>query len=477
MQLPTTYIPFITATYPPNLATQILSGLQTPPEVSVRLNGRKHPAEYPLLSSLFQDEVPWLPMSQKAYYLSGRPPFSLDPLWHSGAYYVQDASSMIVGYIVEQLQLPCNIPVRALDLCAAPGGKSQLLRDFLPKDSLLVCNEIELRRARILHENMLKWCATQDTLVTSAEPQALAKALGEYFDIILVDAPCSGEGLFRKDEQAVQMWSRENVSFCAQRQWQILEAADRLLQQDGFLLYSTCTLNKEENEAIVLRMIREKGYRVVSMVLPQTKYPHGIYESEEVGWHFFPHLVKGEGLYICVLQKGEGVERRSESQPLIKKKNKSGSAREDVWVSLTVSHSLMEAMEWLVPEVRENLYVYNDELYLISTSMQACIRQLLARKIYLLSYGVPLAACKGKKVQPLWPLAMSSDLLVSDTFLKKVDLTYPEALEYLRCQALVTNGGESGYVLMCYQGVALGFANRLSSRLNNLFPKEYRLRS
>ncbi|MDR1585712.1 MAG: RsmB/NOP family class I SAM-dependent RNA methyltransferase, partial [Prevotellaceae bacterium] len=209
------------------------AALQTTPPVSVRVNNKidMHPSE---------ELVPWC---EKAYYLQERPLFTADPLLHAGAFYVQEASSMFLYQAVKQ-----HFPSakRTLDLCAAPGGKSTLLLQSLPDDGLLVSNEIIRSRAHILAENITKW-GNPNAVVTNNSPADFGKLPG-YFDAVVVDAPCSGEGMFRKDADAAGEWSLQLVNLCAERQREIVSSVWKALKPDGILVYSTCTFNREENE-------------------------------------------------------------------------------------------------------------------------------------------------------------------------------------------------------------------------------------
>ena len=244
MNLPQDFIDWVRAALGDSFE-DFVSSLSSAPSVSVRLNGVKSSEiKDELLSSLPVDcAVPWCP---GGYYLQSRPSFTLDPLLHAGAYYVQEASSMIVSHIVRQF---VTEPVRFLDLCAAPGGKSTLLLDTLPEGSLLVCNEYVRQRSYILAENITKW-GRSNAVVTSCDASSFA-SLGPVFDAMLVDAPCSGEGMFRKDEVAGSDWSRDNVAQCAERQREILSSAWTALKPGGLMIYSTCTYNEHEDELMV----------------------------------------------------------------------------------------------------------------------------------------------------------------------------------------------------------------------------------
>ena len=199
-------------------------------------------------------EVPWC---RHGRILPERPQFTLDPHFHAGAYYVQDSSSMFVGHAFRELlgsmDVPVGRPVRVLDLCAAPGGKTTdiaaSLREAFGDGFLLVSNEVMKARAGVLADNVALW-GDPNVVVTSDDPSAFA-ALPGFFDIIVADVPCSGEGMFRKDEEAQRQWSEDNVALCAARQKRIVADVWPALKQDGLFVYSTCTFNVYENDGNV----------------------------------------------------------------------------------------------------------------------------------------------------------------------------------------------------------------------------------
>lgn len=279
----------------PEEAPALLRALDEEPSVSIRLNARK--TREIELSLPLGDAVPWA--GPLGYYLDQRPSFTADPLWHAGCYYVQEASSMLLSLVKPILG---KSPLTALDLCAAPGGKSTLLLDLLPEGSVLVSNELIRSRAQILAENIQKWGATE-SIVTSTEPRALGK-LRTTFDFILVDAPCSGEGMLRKDEEARRQWSPSLVAQCARQQREILEDIWPALRPGGILVYSTCTFNREEDEAMIGYLVEEFGAEPLALpdcpneITPSTLSPYPCYRM-------MPHRVRGEGLFLCVLRKSE----------------------------------------------------------------------------------------------------------------------------------------------------------------------------
>ena len=270
----------------------------TEPEVSIRLNPRKLSAEEVLAHNPDLEPVPWCP---NAFYLQGRPAFTFDPLLHAGAYYVQEASSMYIASLLRPLQRKGGplrpftpplegteeAPLLALDLCAAPGGKSTLLQSLLPDGSLLISNEPIAKRAQVLAENMQKWMMGQpeeapQVIVTQRYPHEFGALMGQV-DVLLTDVPCSGEGMFRKDEGAIREWSLENVRMCQQRQRDILSDIWHVLKPGGLLIYSTCTFNRYEDEDNARWICSELGGELL------------------MERHFLPGRDRGEGFYVAAI--------------------------------------------------------------------------------------------------------------------------------------------------------------------------------
>ena len=261
---------------------ELEKALETKPPTSVRVNDK-------IAYQPSSENVAWC---KSGYYLDERPLFTADPLFHAGVYYVQEASSMFLEQAVKQY-FPMADTV--LDLCAAPGGKSTLLSQTLAESSLLVSNEIIRSRAYILAENLIKW-GNPNVVVTNNEPKDFA-ILGGFFDAIVIDAPCSGEGMFRKDAGAVEEWSEYNVTLCAARQTEIVSSVWDALKTDGILVYSTCTFNREENEENVQWICNELGAEVLSIDLQG----NSDITKSDFGYRFYPHKTKGEGFFISVL--------------------------------------------------------------------------------------------------------------------------------------------------------------------------------
>ena len=271
--------------------------LQSEPLTCIRLNERKYSFGIP-------EDWKRIPWCRDGYYLPNRPSFTMDPLFHAGAYYVQEASSMYLSHILRKY---VNIPICALDLCAAPGGKSTLLSSELPAGSVLVSNDINHKRANILQENMSKWHPDAvEVVVTNNSPADFGRLGTEVFDFLLCDVPCSGEGMFRKDEKARDEWSLANVDHCWRRQREIVRDIWPLLKPGGLMVYSTCTFNLMENEANVKWIVEELGAEILdSEPLPEWNIVGNLMDGENFPCcHFFPHKVCGEGFFCAVLRKG-----------------------------------------------------------------------------------------------------------------------------------------------------------------------------
>lgn len=438
----------------PEEAPALLRALDEEPSLSIRLNARK--TREIELSLPLGDAVPWA--KPLGYYLDQRPSFTADPLWHAGCYYVQEASSMLLSLVKPLLG---EEPLTALDLCAAPGGKSTLLLDLLPEGSVLVSNELIRSRAQILAENIQKWGATE-SIVTSTEPRALGK-LRTTFDFILVDAPCSGEGMLRKDEEARRQWSPSLVAQCARQQREILEDIWPALRPGGILVYSTCTFNRDEDEAMVSYLVEEFGAEPLALPdCPNEITPSAL--SSYPCYRMMPHRVRGEGLFLCVL-------RKSEDEAPAKGKSSKGKGRGSAKVPA-------EVLAWITEDLGQDLIlqqVGDDQLVAYSPSVSSLVEQLQAQKIPILTSGIPLAEVKGKNYLPHPALALS--LALAKEAFPRVEVAQETAIRYLAREAiLLPETTPKGFVLICYGGQALGFVKHLGNRSNNLYPQAWRIR-
>lgn len=450
MALPKEFINILGEILEADERDRLLNALQTEPQVSIRFNPLIPDAESLALQSLecsADGRVPW---AGNAVYLDHRPQFTLDPLIHMGCYYVQEASSMFL----EQAVRKCvSGPVKALDLCAAPGGKSTLLASLLPEGSLLVSNEIQRGRAQILAENMTKWGRT-GVMVTCNTPKQIGQS-NLMFDLIAVDAPCSGEGMFRKDEGAVTDWSLQNVEMCALRQRQIIEDVWPALKPGGYLIYSTCTFNRHEDEDNVQWIIEQFGAEAIKIdTNPEWNIAGSLTRDNLPVYHFMQHRTRGEGFFLCLLRKPDGAFREMPQKPF--KADPSVPA---------------ECRKWL-NDGYEN-YVKGDSIYALPAPLASDMNQV-NKELYSLIPGIEVAVRKGHDWVPAHALAMS-DALNTEAF-NKVEITRKQALEYLHCDALRLEDAPRGIVLLTYKGIPLGFAKNLGNRANNMYPQEWRIR-
>ena len=431
-------------------AEDFFLALQLPSPVSIRMN----PGKWPLSTQLFPEipsplPVPWC---EEGKILNKRPIFTLDPCLHGGAYYVQEASSMFLKQIFQQI-LPQH-PVRVLDLCAAPGGKSTLIASMLNQDSLLVANEVIRSRATILKENLIKW-GQSNVVVTNNDPADFQHFEGA-FDFIVVDAPCSGEGMFRKDPTAIQEWSESNLQLCSERQKRILADIWPCLKPGGKLIYSTCTYNPNENETILDWLVEE--WQAES--IPVTHSFAGIMPatSRAYGYHFYPHKISGEGFFIGVVQKNEG----HSYMPRKTKKQQSTHLQIPALLFPYIQH----------PE--EYIGYTNGNHYGIIPQTNASFIKELDVFLRVLYKGCEIAEINHQKIKLLPELALWQGINKEACFVYETDLH--TALTFLHKEDIPAIPVSTDWILVSYQGIGLGWCKNLGNRLNNYYPKEWRIK-
>ncbi len=453
MQLPQDFVQQMCSLLGEVEAGALCSALtDTAPAVSVRRNPTKGEVSFAQSTP-----VPWC---SDGCYLAERPSFTLDPRFHAGAYYVQEAASMFIEQAYRQIE--CDFtPTRLLDLCAAPGGKSTLWRSLLPDGALLVANEPIRQRAQILAENLTKW-GHPDVVTTSAYPAEFAPLRG-FFDVIAADVPCSGEGMFRKDEGARAEWSLAAVETCAARQRAILTDIWDCLREGGYLVYSTCTFNRAENEDNVRFVCQELGAEVVAVPIDEA---WGIAPDTTAGgqavYHFFPHRTQGEGLFLALLRKtGSAPAAREKKRTRSKETPVPDAAKLLAWLKTPTDFRLFRLTPETIAAVRTPLL---DDVQRVA----ACVRTLTA--------GVLMGETKGRKFVPAHALALST--VLADTAFPRAELDRDTALRYLRREAVVLPPEQPrGHVLLCFEGLPLGWVNNLGTRANNLYPAEWRIRN
>ena len=418
---------------------------------SIRLNPFKK-------SAIKSDkQVPWC---GEGYYLDTRPSFTFDPLFHAGCYYVQEASSMFIDHILRYINKDTD-GIKVLDLCAAPGGKSTLINSTLKSNDLLVANEIIKTRVPVLMDNLTRW-GTDNSIVTNNDPKDFGRLKG-FFDIILVDAPCSGSGMFRKDPAAMEEWSEANVNLCHQRQERILADAYPALKEDGYLIYSTCSYSVEENEAILDWLCTE--FELESVRIP-IESDWGVVESQSAqklawGYRFYPDKVKGEGLFAACLQKKENS---GDVPPAKDKEHQKANFKEIDQVKPYINN----AADFFFFKV-------NDDWLAINRHHKESLA-ILQRYLYIKKSGIRIGKLMGKDLIPDHELALS--LIVNKDQFLQTELNKDQAIQYLRRENITDlDVSDKGWSLMNFEGHALGWAKLLPNRINNYYPKEIRILS
>ena len=418
-------------------ASTALDALEEAPAVSVRYNQAKYKAPE-------GEAVAW---NADGRFLAERPVFTLDPLLHAGAYYVQDSSAMFVGRIFREI-LALAQPegqLRVLDLCAAPGGKTTDLLSALRdcgKDYSLVSNEISSSRVTALCDNVARW-GEAPVAVTSADPAAFGHLEG-WFDIIVTDVPCSGEGMFRKDPEALRQWSLDNVALCQARQRRILADVWPSLKEGGILIYSTCTFNHLENDDNVKWIAAELGAEVLPLDM---NYPGPI--RTECGWSLVPGFVKGEGQFVAALRK------TAATGSIRIKKNTVRPDAKNVWLDEDVT------------------IIRKGEL--LCALPQALIADApVLERLHPLRSGIAVGEVKGKDFIPHADLALARCL--SQNAFARYDASLETALSFLKKEAIMAPDAPKGILLITYNGLPLGFVKNLGNRCNNLLPSGRRIR-
>ena len=463
MTNPPNWINF-TAIVPTLLPNQFLSSLEGLPgfdavafaavhaaggaPTSIRINPAKPPARKPGETT----PVPW---SSFGYYLDTRPSFTLDPLFHAGTYYVQEASSMFLEQALRQTTTLTNTQ-RVLDCCAAPGGKSTLLQSLLSPDSLLVSNEVIKSRVSVLQENMIKWGGV-NTVVTNNDPRDFQR-LENYFDVIVVDAPCSGSGLFRREPEAIEEWSAGNVGLCWQRQQRILADCWPALRKDGILIYSTCSYSREEDEDVLDWMTTELNATSCRLQIePEWNIVETTGKNGGYGYRFYPHRLKGEGFFIGAVRKNDGggfTAPRRLSQPEKPAKKDQEMIR-----------------SWLQPGYPLGFFTHQEQIHALPESRLTDLA-VLQSALYLKEAGITLGHSAAKDFIPNHQLAMST---MVNPELPSLSVDREQALQYLRKEDLHADSPHRGWTLVQYEGRNLGWIKVLPQRANNYYPKEWRI--
>lgn len=430
--------------------------------VSIRVNRSKWTA-----APLSARQVPWC---SDGYYLASRPNFTFDPLFHAGCYYVQEASSMFVCQALRQY-VDADRPLTVLDMCAAPGGKSTAVLSMLPEGSVMICNEPIRQRAQVLAENMHKW-GNPNTIVTNNYPDDYAR-LDLNFDLIICDVPCSGEGMFRKDEGAVGEWSVQNVEKCRTLQREIVDKVWPLLRPGGLMVYSTCTFNTREDEENVDWICREHDAELLPVVTQDEWHitPSLLKGFDSPVYRFIPGRTLGEGIFMAVLRKGgepnsvdvEHAKRKERKVKKMKSKEK------------TTKSSGANGLSWL--DGRDAFTVVGDKdvYYAVSNALMPVYSQV-KEALRLLKVGITLGQVKGNDLIPSQSLALSTSL--APCAFPQVELDYSQAIAYLRREPVaLPSSTPRGYVLVTFRQKPLGLMKNIGNRANNLYPAEWKIKS
>lgn len=401
---------------------------------ALRLNMRK-------MKELSKEALPFKleahPFVKNGFYYSSEDEPGRSPYHMAGLYYIQEPSAMASAFYLDAAPHE-----KVLDLCAAPGGKTTQIAEMMENTGLLISNEINKERARILSENIERM-GLKNTVCTNMAPAALAEKFPEYFDRICVDAPCSGEGMFRKNDEAISNWSEENVKMCAERQAEILDSADKMLKPGGRMVYSTCTFAKEENEDNIAAFVeRHKEYEVENEI------------------RFFPHKFKGEGHFVAILKKRgeEGAENKALKpiKGISEKELKAYREFEDKYlkVKLTGEFFKMGDTIYLAPEYMPDL-----------------------KKLYVLRAGLILGKIKKDRFEPDHALAMYlTPSMMKEECVRSISEDSDVAIKYLHGETIEDYLGNKGYCLITIDGISVGWGKSDGRIIKNHYPKGLRIR-
>ncbi len=420
---------------------------------SIRINPKKlQQQDIETLSAGFNAGLSPIPWCNNGFYIDHRPSFTLDPLLHAGAYYVQEASSMFLWHVLESV-IDKNEHKLVLDLCAAPGGKSTLLSSFFD-DGLIVSNEVIKSRVNILQENITKW-GNGNVVVTNNDSKDF-KRLDGFFDVIVADVPCSGSGLFRKDPSAIDEWSLDNVNLCCQRQQRIIADIIPSLKENGILIYSTCSYSKEEDEDILDWIVDEFQLQPISIPVPAEGniVSSSSNKNKVTGYRFFPDKLKGEGFFIAVFRQVNDVH---------------ASRKKEANVSIATAAEKEQLSKFIQISDQQLIFKHADIFNLFPSEFLSTLK-ILSNNLYIKLAGTPAGSFKGKSFVPEHALALSNVNL----HFPKAELNKEAALTYLRKQDVKPTAPE-GWCLITYHGLGLGWIKNLPNRANNYYPSEWRI--
>ncbi len=439
-------------------ADALVQALRLTPPTSVRINSYKV-GDVAELGMSVRGSIGWC---AEGYYLASRPQFTFDVHFHAGAYYVQEAASQFLSHIISSAP-NSGLGAKVLDMCAAPGGKTTIYSSAVGVDGLVVANEVDRRRVEVLADNVRRW-GVGNVAVTRCESSQFAVATEEFFDVVAIDAPCSGEGMFRKDAGACEEWSEGLVYMCAERQKEILSNGWVALKGGGTLIYSTCTFNREENEGLLEWLTEEFGEELESAERLQIDPEWGV-EVGSVGafqtFRFMPHKTDSEGLFVAVARKVRSIGGGA----------RVGKARKSI-IAAADKAATKELVRWLREPERMQVGAIADRYYAWYSSQFESIKWL-ADRLPIIYSGVAMGQLFKGALRPDHALAMfcalRGDAVPSATLDKE------RSIEYLRRGTLSTDGFEQGLNLVTCEGSVLGFAKCIAGRVNNMYPNSLKI--
>lgn len=450
MKLPEPFIKTTIEEWGEQWASQLFDALDTQSPTALRYNPLKPCQRFGC------EAVPW---SVQGEYLTQRPSFTLDVKFHAGCYYVQEASSQFVGRLLEGESMR---GARLMDLCAAPGGKSTLYSTLVGEQGLVVANEVDRRRVQILMDNVKKW-GLGNVVVTSSDASRF-EALEGWFDVVAIDAPCSGEGMFRRLPISVDEWSPKGVAQCSSIQREIIRSAWQALKPGGVMIYSTCTYNRTENELTLEDFMEWAEGETVKVEIVEDAQKWGIVVGE-VGdfttYRFFPHRTKGEGFFAAIVRKaGSGVARKF-------KRGKGSSA-----ITQVDKRDVEELKRWLMEPADYAFYKAGETIYGCRRSQLESV-MLLSERLSVLYSGVAMGEIFKGKLKPDWALSMS--VALNREAVPVAAFECDKALDFLRKGDIDPEDFKEGINLVVGEGYPLGFVKRIGQRVNNLYPNSLRI--
>jgi len=426
-------------------AQKLLEALERPSPVSIRINRLKWNRE-----PAHSFPVPWC---RDGFYIGNRPSFTADPLFHAGCYYPQDASGMFTEVIFNQL-FPGKKRLMILDLCGAPGSKSTHLASLLGDNGTLIANETIRSRSAVLAENLTKW-GIPNFIVTNSDPSALGRLIG-WFDLVVADVPCSGEGMFRNLDVRKE-WSEENAALCASRQRRIMFDIWPALKENGILIYSTCTFNPAENEKNIQWLIENTDAEILKTDISRFPDIKEIFYKRITGYGFFPDRTTGDGFFIAFARK------KSKTPKFLTGPSKTSSP---------VSRDVLKQAERMTEISGDEILRSGDTVYRIPVRAEEYSTLSTVAKI--IKPGTAIFREAKGDIIPQHDLALS--LLLKDRIFPQAELNYHEAVSYLRRESIMPACDEKGWCLVKYNGINLGFIKNLDNRTNNYYPVEWRIR-